>query len=262
MPIPQALVERQKRAQAALSGVAGRSVARALPDLSKLSQNDAGGVLRTVATGSLDTFAKASTAAAVQSYDEFSAWAVEAKIAKDTYRPQVLPTLTKFVSEAINPLVGQSMVSFQQGAFEAAADFMIAGLMRYVQNAYRETIAFNSSADKRVIYYQRVASADACPFCALIASTAKYSEWANDDGYHDHCDCSTVPVFAGDDDYRPDYYSTFEDEVATAQSEIRDTYAAAKEADPSMRKKQFFQAHPDAAMNTKNIVNAMRRNRT
>lgn len=258
MQIPTSLIAKNRLAQNALSGLAGRTVAQAIPDLSKLSQQEAGGVLRTVANGTLGTFGQAATVAGAESYDAYSAWAISEKVAKDSYKPTILTGLSSIVAQSADPLIGHSMVKFQQGMFEDAATALTAGVMREVTNLFRQTVAENANRDSRVKYYQRVASPTSCAFCLYVATQAANSSWANDDGYHDHCGCSTVPVFSAADEYRPAYYEDFADDVGVAQREIRDVSRQLLPERVGMRQKQFFAKYPEAAMNTENILARIR----
>lgn len=262
MPIPQSLITQQKAAQNALSTLAGQTAAKAVPDLSTLSQQQAGGVLRTVTTGTLNAFGTAATATGAESYAAYSDWAIESGVTRQTYTPSTVPKLSDVVMERVGPLVGYSMAAFSEGNFEGATVNLITGLSREVSNIYRQTIAFNSQNDNRVLYYQRVASPTACGFCALIAvKTAMDSGGEDFDGYHDHCGCSNVPVFKGDYGFYPDYYDDLEREINQATTDIRD-YRAENPRPSGMKSKAYFSAFPDAAMNTSNIAARVRANRS
>ena len=257
MPIPETLIRKQKIAQNALSGLAGRTVTQAVPDLSKLSQQEAGGVLRTVTAGTLGTFGQASTVLGRDAYADYSAWAVESKIAKDTYKPTLLTGLASAISESSNAIVGYSMVKFQQGMFEDAATALTAGIMREVGNLYRDTVGLNSKRDDRVEYYQRVASANSCAFCLYMATQVPVS-FESDPGYHDHCGCSTVPVFKGDEQYIADYYEEFDGEVFNARKDIIADYRAKRDLAPDLRTRNFYRKFPETAVNTENILARIR----
>lgn len=271
MPVPEAIVRRGAKAQEAISTLAGKTAAQALPDLSTLSRYDAGGVIRTVATGTVGAFGQASTATGVQTYGEFQGWASSSGLLKKKYAPTALANFGSTITEMVDPLVGRSMAAHSQGLFEEAAAYLTAGIVREVTNVYRQTIGENSSKDPNVTWYQRVASADACAFCSFIAATTENTQWADDDGYHDHCGCTTVPVFEGDGGYRPDYYDALDSDIAQAQAEIRDLYDRER---PGWQDKwqasggrmgknlnrDFLKAFPQAATNTENILARIRAN--
>lgn len=258
MPIPARLIQKQRIAQNAVSALATKTVTQAVPDLSKLSQAEAGGVLRTVATGTLGTIGNVATTVGVESYREFSQWAVAENIAKDTFTPSRLDNLVDSVSRAVDPVVGNAMAKFSQGMFVDAAIALTAGVSREVTNFYRETVAVNSHRDPRVVSYQRITSANACAFCLYIATQTENTSWANDSGYHDHCGCSSAPVFKGDEPYQADYLSEFDDEVGVAMREIRDLGDELRPIRVSMKDREFFALHPEAAMNTENILARIR----
>lgn len=269
MPIPTRIIQKQRLAQRAIGDLAGKSVEKLIPDLSTLSQSEAGGALRKISAGALGGFGNAAMMAGVETYSAYSNWAVEEKIAKPTYTPSLIKNIADAVTTDVEPLVGYSMAKYSQGLFVEAAAALVSGVTRYVNNYYRETVAENASRDRRVLYYQRVASMDACAFCLLIATQSRNSDWANDDGYHDHCSCSTVPVFSGGGAYRPDYYDTFDDKVYAArkelisyQQEVRPAWEADWKAQGGRMGKNlsrdFFRAYPDAAVNTENLVARIR----
>jgi hypothetical protein len=271
MPIPEALIRRGSKAQAAIAELAGSTAAKALPDLSKIARYEAGGVLRTIATGTVSAFGQASTATGVQTYGEFQNWAASSGLLKTKYAPSTLSGFGKSVPEIVDPLVGRSMAAHSQGLFAEAATFLVAGISREVTNLYRQTIGENSSRDPNVTWYQRIASADACAFCAYIAAVTENTQWADDDGYHDHCGCTTAPVFEKDGGFRPDFYDTIDSDIANAKSEITDLYNAERPAWQAQwqasggrmgknLKRDFLKAFPEAATNTENILARIRAN--
>lgn len=258
MPIPARLVQKQRLAQNAVSALATKTVTQAVPDLSRLSQAEAGGVLRTVATGTLGTIGNIATTVGVESYREYSQWAIAEKIAKDTFTPSRLDNLVDSVSRAVDPVVGNAMAKFSQGMFVDAAIALTAGVSREVTNFYRETVAVNSQRDPRVVSYQRITSADACAFCLYIATQTENTSWANDSGYHDHCGCSSAPVFKGDEPITTDYLGAFDAEVSQARDEIIADYTEKRALAPDLRQRNFFRAYPETAVNTENILARIR----
>ena len=83
------------------------------------------------------------------------------------------------------------------------------GVQRIVANADRDTITESARRDPHTVRYARHASANACAFCAMVASRgAVYrSEASAGEGrkYHDKCHCIAVPVWDGGS-YQPAPY--------------------------------------------------------
>jgi len=65
--------------------------------------------------------------------------------------------------------------------------------MRHALNGGRETLTGSVRADRRAVGYQRVASGNACDFCAERAGAT----FAEDEVFeaHDRCGCAAVPLF-------------------------------------------------------------------
>ena len=245
MAIPLDAVESDKALLTKVSTLASESVTRALPDLSPLSSQEAGGVIRTVATGVLASVGEVATQTARQSYDSMSLAALDALILENGRRgirsdlallnaraaamraeayvakPVVV---RRIVETTLDPIVGNSMMKFSQGAFVEAGTALASAISRAVSNVYRDTIVTNSQNDPRATGYQRVASSDACAFC-LVVCLNQYTSFDEAGGYHDHCSCSTVPVFSGMSAVRPDYYNDFQSIYAQAGVEAQSSKA-------------------------------------
>jgi hypothetical protein len=94
-------------------------------------------------------------------------------------------------------------------------------MTRAVGSYNRDTILYNAGLDDAVVTVQRVAEADACAFCALMAFSSTRSasgqsldvrttQYAVD--FHARCRCSIETLYEGDDPIRPPYYDQFEEE--------------------------------------------------
>lgn len=257
MSIPAELVQRDRQLLNRVSSLAATTATNSLPDLSKLSQNEAGGVLRTLATGTVTSIGEVATQSARISYDDMAA----AAVGESAFKASTLKNLAESVVESVDPIVGFSMEKYGQGLFVESASFFAAGISRAVANAYRDTMIQNSNSDSRVSRYQRVASASACAFCAFAAATADVTT-ADAHKFHDHCSCSIVSVFKGQEEYRPDYYAQYDEDAQAAMSKIRAKDAADRKAfraaNPEAKKRDYFRAYPQNALTTKNILMQMR----
>lgn len=210
--IPAQLVKQDRAAMQRTASLAERIISEKLPDLSTLDQQAAGGVVRALATGTTYAVGNVATQASVASYGRF-----QAAVGATGFQPKALD-VPKATAPLLDAAVGRSMVAYSQGMFEEAGTFLAVTVGRLVTNVYRQTMADNSDLDKSVVGYQRVASANACSFCALVALN-QYTSFEESGGYHDHCSCSTVPIFRSTSPYRPDYYDTFESDYAAAVGE-------------------------------------------
>lgn len=100
--------------------------------------------------------------------------------------------------------------------FDAALSRLSGGLQRLVAGADRSTILTNTRRDPTAVRFARHASANACAFCAVMATRgAVYrSEDTAGDKYHTNCHCVAVPVWPGQEveeapyvaDWRNAYY--------------------------------------------------------
>lgn len=83
------------------------------------------------------------------------------------------------------------------------------GLQRIVADADRRTVEESARRDPAKARWARHASANACAFCALLATRGAvyHSEKTAGMGarYHDHCHCVAVPVW-GNEEYEPPPY--------------------------------------------------------
>lgn len=76
----------------------------------------------------------------------------------------------------------------------------------------RDTIDLNVSEDRGRPKFARHASANACAFCALMATRGSVYRTAESAGrdYHSHCHCVAYPVFPGESDDAAPYVATWD----------------------------------------------------
>lgn len=269
-------IQANKRAVNTLGALGKATVSKALPDLSALPLDVAGGSVRTLASAVATEVGNASAQLAVVnysemtddalkalqrqfsgldpayasignelqarfleqarsyaglSYDELSAMLVKdpknnalltarmwAKNGYDGYSP-VKADVRKRVAKNIEGVVGRTMQKVATGDFPQAEVALSDGVERMILDAYRDTIGFNAEQDGFVTGYQRIPSPNACAFCAVVALN-EYTSFEDDDGYHDNCGCTTVPVYRGVDSYHPDYFDKFEAEYEEASLSV------------------------------------------
>lgn len=131
--------------------------------------------------------------------------------------PAPLPVPGKLEANArwtLTPNDDAGGLSVDDGRLEATTH-------RNVFNASRDTIKYN--ADREHVRYARYASANACPFCRILATKTQLYESAESatrvigrggrargtrkvgDTYHDNCHCIAVPVRPGETYTPPEY---------------------------------------------------------
>lgn len=214
MPTQAELIELDRRVMTQAMALADETVTRALPDLSTLGQQEAGGIIRTLATGTIENVGTFATQAAVDMYNRLRELGVTSALAE---RMVNAGTAESFIAQAIKvptetlvePVVGRAMQQYSQGKFLEAQTFLGQAVARAIGNVYRQTHVNNSERDPRATGYQRIASANACSFC-LVVSLNKYTTFEASGGYHDNCSCTAVPIFKGQEAFRPDYYDEFQ----------------------------------------------------
>ncbi len=152
---------------------------------------------------------------------------------------------------------------------EAALAALKGGLQRLLTNADRDTIMANVARDSSQTRYARHASANACAFCAMLATrgavflskesatrvvgrgTEKRKDGTRQDakrlgirargkqalgeGYHDYCHCTEVPIFDGQDYEPAPYVKKFMDAYLEAPAPPNGGALDLKETLASMR---------------------------
>lgn len=88
---------------------------------------------------------------------------------------------------------GFSIQAAKQNAFVAVSG----AITRHVLNGSRDVILGSVAADPQARGYARVTGGDPCSFCAMLAANgAAYGEDTVDFEAHDHCSCSSEPLYA------------------------------------------------------------------
>jgi hypothetical protein len=76
---------------------------------------------------------------------------------------------------------------------------LLGATTRLVGNGGRNTVVRSVDNDSRALGYARVTSRKACSFCSLLASRGPvYKGTTADFKAHDHCSCSSEPVYSRD----------------------------------------------------------------
>lgn len=113
--------------------------------------------------------------------------------------------LQRLVGWAVTPLFQRGTVTdtgvlSTEASDQAVLSRLTAGTQQVVADGARDTVELNTERDPAKPRFARHASANACAFCALLATRgARYrSEQTAGGKYHAHCHCVAVPVFDGD----------------------------------------------------------------
>lgn len=147
----------------------------------------------------------------------------------------------------------------KQIAIEAAWGLLAAGVTQLVDYYDRETIYRNTVLDPVAKEWRRHARPDACAFCAYMAvavnPSGDHDRMAR--RYHDHCHCTPIPVFEGDetpDQPKRDVWLDVVDKATADLDARRDRVGYSR-----LRRRDAMKLHPDLAMTTENILAGMRR---
>lgn len=101
------------------------------------------------------------------------------------------------------------------------ADRLVGVAQRAISDAADSTVIANARTEG--VRYARIAQADACEFCRILAlrgavyhSEEKAARGHTVDAKHDHCYCRIVPVRPGLSYKAPDYYAEFDEQYKAA----------------------------------------------
>lgn len=238
--------EQVRKAQASLAYRAKLEVAGAWPKLATLRPDQTAVVMADLLHEIGLKYGSAAASLAADYYDELR---VAAGVAGSfTAIASDLPPADRFEALArwgVGPLFGA------EPNRDTALNLMVGGLTRIVLNGARQTIADSVAADPGKPTYARHASANACAFCALLASRgAVYTSSSAagvvvgrgtalstnigrtkgrkaqgirergarklGDKYHDDCHCAAVPVWPGQQYEEAPYVAKWRDAYANA----------------------------------------------
>ena len=241
--------EKVRQGHAALATMARREVAGAWLKVARLPTERIAPIMTDLLMAVADKYGTVAGSIAADYYDELRV----AAGAPGRFTPEVaaLPDVTRFEALArwgVSPLFAADPNPAK------SLSLMSGGLSRIVLGVGRDTIADAVSADPTGPRYARHASANACAFCALLATRgAVYSspssagvvvgrgtalstnigrtsgrmakgihargEQALGAKYHDDCHCTSVPVWPGQNYDEAPYVKKWRDAYANAPAE-------------------------------------------
>lgn len=171
----------------------------------------------------IDTYQPVSAEVAASFYDETrSAANVTVPYAATLADPPNSDAVQNRLSWAVAPLFRRDTAGAQVIDLDAALSRTVSEVQLEVATGARDTIETNVSEDRGRPRFARHASANACAFCALMATRgAVYRTVGNK--FHAHCHCVSYPVFPGEDDESAPY-------VVGWEKAYRDARRAARKA--------------------------------
>lgn len=145
--------------------------------------------------------------------------------------------------------------------FPVTSTYLAGAVQKIVAGSARKLIEHNSV--RANVRYKRIAGPNACAFCLFAAAVADVSS-KEQDKYHDHCNCQSVPEF--EPIRPPSYYDEVNDQYGVARNKLVADQARAKAewlaSGKEYNKRAFFAAYPETAINTNNLVREIRSLRT
>ena len=238
--------EKVRRAQASLAYRARLEVVTVWPKIAALPPERIAVVMAELLQEVAQRYGSGAASIAADFYDELrSAAGATGSFAAD---PSELPPLERYEALSrwgVGPMFGSSPNA------ALALSLMTGGLERIVLNTGRDTISDAVALDPSGPRYARHASANACAFCAMVASrgpvyrsevsaggvtgrgTALSTNVGRTSGrmakgirergsrsigtkYHDSCHCTTVPVWPGQDYQEAPYVAKWRDAYLNA----------------------------------------------
>ena len=169
------------------------------------------------------------------------------------------------IGAATDVAVGYTVSRILAGTpYDTAASIFSGSIGRSVLSVDRDTVINNATTEGSK--YRRVASASGCSFCLYAAAVADVVT-EEFEGYHDHCQCTVVPLFDSSLDDEPAYYDQVRDEAGDARARLielqdaaRPEWEAAQRAAGKTRitNRAFLGANPNLSINTKNLMRELR----
>lgn len=209
------------------------------------------GQLREVLPSIVDVYAEVASVIAA---DFFLLAREQVEVTPFTVEPSPTYDVDELTNKAIGFIAG---VQTNGAEFPVTSVYLAGAVQKIVAGKARSTIEHNSV--RAGVRYKRIAGPNACAFCLFAAAVADVAT-KEQDKFHDHCNCQSYPEFESVPD--PDYYDDVRDQYGTARNKlIADQEAAKAEyiaGGKDYKKRAFFAAYPETAINTNNLVREIR----
>lgn len=213
------------------------------------------GQLREVLPSIVDVYAEVATVIAA---DFFLYAREQVEATPFTVEPKPDYDVDSLTNTAIGFIAG---VQTNGADFPVTSVYLAGAVQKIVAGKARSVIEYNS--DRAGVRYKRIAGPNACAFCLFAAAVADVA--TKEQGkFHDHCNCQSVPEFERINE--PDYYDDVRDQYGQARNKLVADQEAAKAeyiaGGKDYKKRAFFAAYPETAINTNNLVREIRSLRT
>lgn len=177
----------------------------------------------------VDGYAPLSAEVAASFYDDSRAAAnAPGSFLADLAPARNMDKLQRMISWAVAPLFRvDPKTELASPDPDLALSRLSGGTQLEIADSARDTIDLNIEADQDLGHprFARHASANACAFCALMATRGAVFRTAESAGsgnkYHSHCHCVAYPVFPGEDDESPAYVLGWERAYRDARKAAR-----------------------------------------
>lgn len=252
--VPVSLVAADRVALNQVANLTEEFVLSVTPDFAELSQDEAGGVMRTISTATIIAYGDVATQASRISYDQMAVATVG-----EGFTPVTVDVIAR-TPELVDPVVGRGMSAYSTARFSEVNAFLATSLSTIVANIYRETMFTNSDLDTRSSGWQRVTDGNPCAFCAYAAANydSGLGTFDGDKSFHAKCGCDVIPVF-DNDPYVTDTIAKYRSDAEQARQNILDRYSADRKRAPGLRLRDFYKQFPKDSITTDNLVAEMRR---
>lgn len=252
--VPVSLVAADRVALNQVANLTEEFVLSVTPDFAELSQDEAGGVMRTISTATIIAYGDVATQASRISYESMAVATVG-----EGFTPVTVDVVAR-VPELVDPVVGRGMSAYSTGRFSEVNAFLATVLSTVVANIYRETMFTNSDLDTRSSGWQRVTDGDPCAFCAYAAANydSGLGTFDGDKSFHAKCGCDVIPVF-DNDPYVTEDLERYRADAAKAREIILERHSVDRANNRTLRSKDYYKMFPKNAVNTKNLAAEMRR---
>lgn len=186
------LAQEHHRAIADLSVLIGRDVSALFRRGSGLSARAATSLLLEAVPALGEVYGEMAGALAVDFYDEVRETAdVPGRFVASPAVPPERSRLEVLVRWGVEPLFIDTPKP------DLAVSRVTGGMTKVVADVSRETVLTNTARDPKATGWSRIARADGCAFCRLLASKGNYykdvrARFAS----HDRCGCTAAPAFS------------------------------------------------------------------
>lgn len=193
MPVPQSEITRQRAAQARIASLVQDQLRALFGSLDLAKPEDVRNVLLAVVPELVRQYGDMAAAVAADAYEEWRrAEGVAGRFTARTFESPYLDAVVGTVRRAAGALWTDDPM--------AALAAIEAKVGKYVLAAGRETISRNADRDPKARGWYRVARADGCGFCRMLADRRPdgrpggvYSEAGVHFAAHGDCRCTAVP---------------------------------------------------------------------